>query len=183
MEEVLAEVRRRPAVGGIRLVGVDGPSGSGKSTFARRLAAVAGAPVIEADDFLSWGDFSGWWTRFDQEVLGPLLSGRDARYRVRDWQRDEFGSSLRPECKVVRWAPLTILDGVTTTRRAISDRLAYRVWVDAPRRQRLMRGLARDGEDHRDRWLRWQDEEDRFFGDDATRSRADLVIDTTDPAG
>ncbi|UIJ59565.1 (d)CMP kinase [Amycolatopsis acidiphila] len=56
VEEVLREIRRRTAVAGIRLVGVDGPSGSGKSTFARALAALADAPVIEADDFVSWGD-------------------------------------------------------------------------------------------------------------------------------
>jgi uridine kinase len=183
MEDVLREIRRRPAVAGIRLVGVDGPSGSGKSTFARALAALADAPVIEADDFVSWGDFSGWWPRFEQEVLGPLFSGRDACFRVRDWERDEFGSSLGQERKRVRWAPLVIVEGVTTTRRAVSDRLAYRVWVEAPRYQRLRRGLARDGEDHRDLWLRWQDAEDRFFSEDRTRSRADLVVDAADAQG
>lgn len=180
LEEVLREIRRRPAVAGIRLVGVDGPSGSGKSTFGRALAASAGAPVIEADDFVSWGDFSGWWPRFEEEVLDPLLNGRGAWYRVRDWARDEFGSSLRQEPKLVRWAPLVIIEGVTTTRRAVSDRLAYRVWVDAPREQRLRRGLTRDGEDHRDLWLRWQDAEDRFFSQDGTRIRADLVVDAAD---
>jgi uridine kinase len=183
VEEVLEKIRRRPAVAGIRLVGVDGPSGSGKSTFARALSAAAGAPVIEADDFVSWSDFSGWWSRFEEEVLGPLLTGRDACFRVRDWERDEFGSSLGQERKLVRWAPLVILEGVTTTRRAVSDRLAYRVWVEAPRQQRLRRGLARDGEDHRDLWLRWQQEEDRFFSEDGTRSRADLVVDAADPLG
>lgn len=180
MEEVLAEIRRRPAVAGIRLVGVDGPSGAGKSTFARALAALADAPLIEADDFVSWGDFSGWWQRFEAEVLEPLLSGRDACYRVRDWARDEFGSSLKPERKLVPWAPLVILEGVTTTRRAVSERLAYRVWVDAPREQRLQRGLTRDGDDHRHLWLRWQDEEARFFSEDDTQSRADLVVNAAD---
>lgn len=180
---MLAEIRRRPLVGGVRLVGVDGPSGSGKSTFARGLADLAGAPVVEADDFVSWADFSGWWPRFEVEVLGPLLSGRDACYRVRDWVGDEFGSSLLPERKLVRWAPLVVIEGVTTTRRAVADRLAYRVWVEAPREQRLRRGIVRDGEDHLDLWLRWQDVEERFFRDDGTRDRADLVVDTADAPG
>jgi uridine kinase len=180
IEGVLEEIYRLPAVAGIRLVGVDGPSGSGKSTFARALAELAGVPVIEVDDFVSWSDFAGWWPRLEQEVLEPLLSGRDACYRVRDWERDEFGTSLKKERKTVRWAPLVIVEGVTTTRRAVADRLTYRVWVEAPRHQRLMRGLARDGEDHRDLWLRWQDEEDRFFTADQTRNRADLVIGTAD---
>lgn len=179
MEAVLAEIRRRPALAGIRLVGVDGPAGSGKSTFARALASASGAPVIEVDDFVSWTDFAGWWPRWEQEVVEPLLSGRDACYRVRDWERDEFGTSLKDERKIVRWAPLVILEGVTTTRRAIADRLAYRVWVEAPRDECLERGLARDGEDHRELWLRWQAAEERFFTADGTRSRADLVVRTT----
>lgn len=181
LEGVLQEIRRRPAIGGIRLVGVDGPSGSGKSTFARALAEFADAPMIEMDDFVAWNDFAGWWPRLEREVLEPLLHGQDAVYRIRDWERDEFGTSLRAERKTVHWAPVVILEGVTCTRRAVSHRLAYRVWVQAPRQQRLHRGLARDGEDHRDLWLRWQDEEDRFFTADGTRSRADLLIDTTAP--
>ncbi|WP_236795758.1 hypothetical protein [Amycolatopsis sp. GM8] len=107
--------------------------------------------MIEADDFVSWDDFSGWRPRFEEEVLVPLLSGRKACYQMRDWERDEFRSSLQRERKLP--------------------------WVEAPRDQRLKRGLARDGEGHRDLWLRWQDVEERFFSEDDTRSRADLVVD------
>lgn len=52
-ETVLQEIYRRPAVGNIRLVGIDGHSGSGKSVFARVLAELTDAPVIEMDDFVS----------------------------------------------------------------------------------------------------------------------------------
>ncbi|HWC83636.1 MAG TPA: AAA family ATPase [Pseudonocardiaceae bacterium] len=183
MQAVLQEIFRRPSVAGMRLVGVDGPAGSGKTVFARALAELARAPVIELDDFVSWSDFTGWRPRFQREVLEPLLSGRDACYRVRDWANDEFGTSLKKERKIVRWAPLLVLEGVSCTCRAVDEILAYRVWIEAPRRQRLRRGLARDGEDHRDFWLRWQDEEDRFFAADDTRSRADLVVDTADADG
>jgi energy-coupling factor transporter ATP-binding protein EcfA2 len=54
VDEIAAFVRSRPAVDGIRLVGVDGPSGAGKSTLAARLAALLDAPIIELDDFVSW---------------------------------------------------------------------------------------------------------------------------------
>jgi uridine kinase len=55
LDAVLADVMRRDALGsGIRVVGVDGPSGSGMSVLAARLAARAGAPVVEIDDFVSW---------------------------------------------------------------------------------------------------------------------------------
>lgn len=46
------------------------------------------------DGFLSWGDPEGWWPRFEAEVVGPLLAGRDTSFRVRDLSGDEFGSGL-----------------------------------------------------------------------------------------
>jgi hypothetical protein len=177
---VLAEVAGREPVNGTRVIGIDGPSGGGKSTLARRFAQCSAATLVEVDDFVAWSDFSGWWPRFDAEVLTPLLSGRDASYRARDWEGDEFGTSLGG-WKTARWSPLVIVEGVTCTRRAVVDRLTYSIWVDTPADVRLARGLARDGGDHRQLWLDWQREEQRFFGGDETRSRADLRVDG-DPA-
>lgn len=176
LDDVVADVARRPAAAsGIRLLGVDGPSGSGKSTFAARLAARSDAAVIQIDDFVSWSDFAGWWPRFDRQVLIPLLAGTDAHYQVRDWT-DEFGTSLNG-WKTTAWAPLVIVEGVTCTRLAASARLAYRIWVEAPERVRLRRGLQRDGADHRDLWQNWMREEREFFVADGTRARADLRVD------
>ena len=174
MGEALQRIAARPAVRGIRLVGIDGPSGSGKSTLARRLAAAAGAPVVKIDDFVSWSDFAGWWPRFDAQVLQPLLVGDDARYQVRDWANDEFGTSLG-EWRATAWSPLVILEGVTSTRAAAD--LAYRIWVQAPDDLRLTRGLRRDGDSHRQLWLDWMDAEREFFAADGTKSLADLRVD------
>jgi hypothetical protein len=176
LDEVLAEVTQREVSGtGIRLVGVDGPSGSGKSTLAARLAARASAPVVQIDDFVSWSDFSGWWPRFDRQVLTPLVSGADAHYQVRDWANDEYGTSLGG-WKTLAWARLVVLEGVTCTRLAAASRLAYSIWVEAPQDVRLQRGLERDGTDHRDLWLTWMAGEREFFAADGTRARADLRV-------
>jgi len=177
MDDVLADVVKREALeSGIRLVGVDGPSGSGKSTFAGRLAARSHAPLIEIDDFVSWKNFAGWWPRLETQVVVPLQAGSDARYQVRDWKNDEFGTSLNG-WKTVTWAPLVILEGVTCSRLAATDFLAFRIWVDAPADLRLNRGVARDGETHRQLWLDRMKEEHRFFAEDGTRARADLRVD------
>jgi len=176
LDDVLAGVMRQDASGaGIRLVGVDGPSGSGKSTLAARLAARASAPVVQIDDFVSWSDFAGWWPRFETQVLSPLLSGKAARYQVRDWANDEYGTSLGG-WKTQAWAQLVILEGVTCTRLAAASRLACSIWVEAPEDLRLQRGLERDGTDHRQLWLTWMAEEREFFGADRTRARADLRV-------
>ena len=125
-------------VNGIRIVGVDGRSGSGKSFLASRLSTLLSAPVIEIDDFVSWDCFAGWWTRFDEQVLTPLLAGREARYQARDWS-DWYGSSLG-EWKTQAWSPTVILEGVTCTRRETVGRLAYAVWVEASPTYGLLEG-------------------------------------------
>ncbi len=104
LDDVLADISRRPAPYGVRLVAVDGGSGSGKTTFAARLAARAGAPLLAGDDFLSWPDFVGWWPRFWDQVVAPLRRGKNARYQARDWVGDEFGTSLG-EWKTLPWSP------------------------------------------------------------------------------
>lgn len=176
-DEVRKAVLAATAVAGIRLVGIDGPSGSGKSTLAQRLRTrLPGSGLVQIDDFVSWADPDGWWPRFDAEVLQPLAQGRAARYRVRDWTGDEFGTALAG-WKVQPWAPVVLVEGVTCTRRAASPYLAYTVWVHAPADQRLSRGLNRDGNDHLDVWQRWMAWEDQFFSQDRTRERADLRVD------
>ncbi|MGY0235842.1 uridine kinase family protein [Longispora urticae] len=177
-EAIAAEVLRREPVNGIRIIGVDGPSGSGKSVLAGELAAVLAAPVVEVDDFVSWADFAGWWPRFEEQVLTPLLAGRDAHYQVRDWQNDFEGASLGG-WRTLPWTPTVIVEGVTCTRRATVGRLAYAAWVEAPPALRLARGLARTTRPVRELWDRWMVEEDAFFLADGARERADLVVDTT----
>lgn len=163
-------------VDGIGIVGIDGPSGSGKSTLTRRLIDRTNATLVEIDDFVSWSDISGWWPRFDRQVLQPLLRGDDAHYQVRDWTNDPFGSSL-DGWKRAKWTPLIIFDGVTSTRRAIAPDLAYRIWVEAPDDVRLARGLERDGQKARTRWVDWMQIEEEYFLADRARDRADLLID------
>lgn len=99
---------------------------------------------------------------------------------MRDWEHDEFGTSL-DGWETTQRAPIVIVEGVTCTRRQAADRLAFSVWVDAPSDVRLARGIERDGGTHRHLWLRWMSEEQTFFNADRTRSRADLrVLGATD---
>jgi energy-coupling factor transporter ATP-binding protein EcfA2 len=169
------EILAAPAT--VRVVAVDGPSGAGKSTFARHLArALDDAPIIEIDDFLSWGDLDSWWPRLEDQVLHPLLDGRAAVYQQRDWDNDPLGHGLGG-WRTVPPAPVVILEGLTSSRQAVADRLALAVWVDAPADLRLERGVARDGEQMRDIWVDSMRLEDAFFACDRTRERAQLSVD------
>jgi uridine kinase len=173
---VIAEIEERQPTGPTRVIGIDGPAGSGKSTLARRLVTRLGAARVTTDDFLSWGDLRSWWPRFEAEVLTPLVEGRDARYQIRDWANDPEGDSVQ-HWRTTTWAPTVVLEGVSSTRREVAERLAYRIWVEAPDELRLQRGLARDGDYWHDHWVDWREMEAEFFATDGTRDRADLLVD------
>jgi uridine kinase len=176
---IAAAVADREPVNGIRIVGIDGPSGSGKSHLAAPLSALMAAPIVEIDDFVSWDCFGGWWPRFEEQVLTPLLAGQDATFQARDWT-DWYGSSLGA-WKTQPWSPTIILEGVTCTRSATVGRLVYAAWVEAPADLRLARGLARDTthDGKEELWQRWMREEEEFFAADGTRDRADTIVDTS----
>jgi uridine kinase len=165
------------------LVGIDGPSGSGKTTLAARLVErLDNVTAVGIDDFVSWPDFAGWWPRFDRECLTPLLDGCDAHYQGRDWEHDEYGTSLGPWMTAAA-AAVIVIEGVTCTRKAVTDRLSYAIWVEAPYNVRLQRGINRDGEDHRQLWVEWMEKEAAFFADDGTKARADVRISTGNDLG
>jgi uridine kinase len=70
-----------------------------------------------------------------------------------------------------------VLEGVSSGRAAVTDRLTVLVWVEVPDpTQRLERAVGRDGEAMRAFLARWQHDEDVHFRSDGTRGRADVVI-------
>ncbi len=180
LHDLAGEIAGRCERGRVNLVAIDGYAGSGKSTLARRLAGPLQAPVIEMDDFVSWGDLTGWWPRFEEQVISPLASGKPARYQRRDWENDYFGDSLG-EWRTVERAPIMIFEGLTSSRLAIANQLTMAIFVEAPRDVMLRRGLKRDGDGMRERWLQSHRQQEEWFEEDNTRWRAEVIVDTSLP--
>lgn len=159
-----------------RLVAVDGRGGSGKTSFTTRLRRLLPAVVvIEIDDFLSWSDLDDWWPRVEKEAIDPVLAGDSARFRVRDWDTDPLGQGLDG------WRDLgpgdtVIVEGVTSSRAAVAERLSLSFWLEAPPDVRLVRGVRRDGEAMRSVWQNWMRLEDEFFERDDARGRASYRV-------
>jgi hypothetical protein len=148
--ELAARIRATAPRGGLRtrIVAVDGRGAAGKTTFAARLAgALGGAPLVHTDDVVARTGHP-WWPALEAEVLAPLAAGG-------------------PE--------VLIVEGVSSSRRAITDRLAYGIWLHVPVGPRLARGIERDGPDAD--WAAYQVEENAFFAADPAPDRADLVVD------
>jgi uridine kinase len=162
-----------PRCGTVRLVAIDGPGGAGKSVFAQRLALALGdVPIVHTDDFASWDNPHNWWPRLEEQVLDPLERGKPVRYQRYDWIARELGVWVE-----VPVSDVVIVEGVSSSRAAVKDRLTMAIWIESPREVRLSRGLERDGEAMRPAWDRWMAGEDVFFARDRTRERADLVVD------
>ena len=175
-ESVLA----RPArLGAVRVVSVDGPAGSGKTTFAGRLARALraeGTRVAElhTDDVVDgWNDIVTFWPRLEKWVLDPLRRGEDGAYRVYDWTAGCFSATWT----ALPVPEILVLEGVTSGRAAARAELSLGVFVLADPRLRLARGLARDGQELRELWLRWMADEDAHFAMDRTAYHADMVVD------
>lgn len=170
--DLAAEVWSRvPRLGATRLVAIDGPGGAGKSTYAARLAEACDAQVVHTDDFASWDNPIHWWPRLEEQVLRPIAANQAARYQRYDWNRRTFA-----EWHTVAPGGVLILEGVSSARAAVRDRLSFSVWIETPRQIRLLRGLARDGNDAEKLWERWMSDEDAHFATDRTREHADAVV-------
>ncbi|MBO9521210.1 MAG: (d)CMP kinase [Nocardioidaceae bacterium] len=164
---------REPTLGAGRLLCIDGPAGSGKTTLAGQVAERTGAPVLRMDDL-----YDGWrgLPTVGPHVLGilePLAAGAPGRYRRYDWHAGAYA-----EEHVVAPAPLLVLEGVGSGSLAWSSWATALVWVEADAEVRLARGLARDGEEYRDEWRQWSEDEQVLFARERTRERADLVLRT-----
>lgn len=178
-DTVLDSAVRRPALlHGARLICVDGPAGSGKTTLADavdRLARDRGLSVslVHLDDvYDGWDGLPEIGATVTETVVRPLAEGRAAAYRCYDWHAGRYA-----EQRSVPTADLVVVEGVGAGHPGYADLVTLLVWVHAPSRLRLERGLARDGAELEPQWRRWREAERRLHREEDTGARADLRVD------
>lgn len=178
---ILEVATAQPAgLGPTRLVTIDGPSGAGKTTLAAALipmASAAGWTVtgVALEELYEGWQIDGAWQRLDEQVLGPVSRGEPGRIRRYDWTQRRFGADVRP----VPVTDLLVVEGCGAGCRAADAYRPTRVWVQAPPDVARDRGLARDGAEYADRLRDWAALERAHFAAEATRTRADVQVDTT----
>ena len=180
IDNLLDHVQAAPArLGRTRLISVDGPAGSGKSTLANRVADRAETRglhtlVLHMDDLYDgWDGAVRGFALLRDHVLARLADGREGRYRRYDWNAGAYA-----ELHVVPvTVELLIVEGVTSADRDADPWQSLRIWIETTNEVRLDRGIDRDGEALRDRWLDWMRWERDHFATENTRARADLIID------
>jgi uridine kinase len=169
----------RARCGEVVVVALDGPSGAGKTTLARgiELALEPAGPVavVHMDHlYPGWDGLAQAAGLLTTQVLEPLARGERAAYRLWSWVRDEWaGTREVPPCRFL------VVEGCGSSVEPAGSYAAVSVFVDADLALRMRRGIERDGEAYRPQWQRWADQETALFSADATRERADLVLDTS----
>ncbi len=169
-----------PTLGESRLVCVDGPAGSGKTTLADALLAAGGRQVpsvslLHMDDlYEGWQGLGDVGARVRDDIVVPLSHGEPGHYRRWDWSAGAWA-----EEHLVDPVSLLLIEGVGAGAGQYADAITTLVWVEAPGDLRLARGVERDGEGMRARWEAWQVSEEDLFERQATRSRADVIVDGT----
>lgn len=168
-----------PRLGRTRLISVDGPAGSGKTTLAAHIAEHAelrglNTLVLHMDDLYDgWDGATRGFGLLRDHVLKRLADGREGRYRRFDWIQNTYA-----ELHVVpATVELLIVEGVTSADREADPWQSLRIWVETSNEVRLDRGIERDGEALRDRWLEWMRWERDHFTTENTRARAHIIVD------
>jgi uridine kinase len=183
-ERLLQLPRRRETL----LVGIDGRGASGKSTLAEALARLSqDTTVVQVDDFYrSESEREARRQRGDREigdafdlrrlldqVIRPLSVDEPATFQRYDWDSDQLA-----EWKIVEPGGIVVIEGNYSTRAGLREFYDFTIWVDAPHDVRLQRGVERDGEAARQRWLHeWMPEEDRYIASERPSESCDLVVD------
>ena len=154
------------------VIAVDGRSASGKTTFAARLAAALECQCVHSDD-LAWNhSFFDWWPLLTEQVLRPFKAGRAVR-----WTPDAWSEHGRSGAICVQPAAVLIVEGVSSSRRELSEWIDYSVWLETDSQLTQTRGLERDGPDGFDFWFEWQSHENPFLERDQPWTRASLIVD------
>ena len=182
-----AILHQRIAPGGPFIIGIDGAGGAGKSVLADQVAGelmsrAHAVALIKMDDFYQPNSApnrgsstigAGFdWRRLEKQVLKPAKSNQPIQYQRYDWTTDSLEEWHEASARVV------IVEGIYSTRIELEEFYDFTIWVECPRRIRLARGVQRDGESVRDRWLNeWMPEEDRYVAEHSPQTRADLVYD------
>jgi uridine kinase len=162
--------------GTTKVVAIDGPSGGGKTDCARALAArMPDTLVLHMDDlYPGWEGLMQAIDDLHDQVLAPLASGRQATYRRWDWEHGRYG-----EQQALPATALLLVEGVGSGAKPGSALESALIWLEADRDERFRRAMQRDGESYLPHWQRWAAHEDALFALDTTRSRADLIINTS----
>lgn len=182
MENILEKIRDlKPSCGETVFIAIDGHGGSGKSTFAKNLAKLLDASIIETDDFAGIENPKNWHISMLKKVFKPISTGSEnLQIQPAIWWKGEPQKPM----KNIQVKPIMIIEGVASCRKEFEPFLAYKIFIDTKKDTCIARGVKRDqdftGKDPLELipiWENWRQKELDFYAADDSKAKADLIID------
>lgn len=169
----------------ILLIAIDGPGGSGKSFFTDNLSKyLSNCQIIHFDDFYyernsnhhnqSKIGSSFDWNRLENEILIPLNEGSIAYYQKYDWIKDKVYGKYE-----VKAEGIILIEGIYSCRKEIRHYYDLSIWIEVDYNIRLKRGVERDGESMKYKWIsKWMPKENEYITSEfhSPREYADIII-------
>ena len=169
------------------LLAIDGMCASGKSTLAKHIAERYECNIFHMDDFfltpnirtderLAQPGGNVDVSRFEAEVLKPLLRGDTVRYQRYDCKTGEFFRQPPVEPK-----PLEIVEGAYSLHPMLRDTYDIAIGLRVTPEAQIRRIAAREGKARLPDFIaRWIPLEERYLAETEVWARCDLVIDTNE---
>ncbi len=177
------------------VVALDGGSGAGKSTLASLIAAEFETSLIPLDDFFSaqipddhWDTFSVEeklknifdWKRLRNQVLEPLLAGKNAQWYAFDFEAKNSDGSYQMQTDYCERLPadVILLDGAYSASLPIADLIDLKILVEVPIKERHQRlELRENDKNFLAQWhQRWDEAETHYFTHRRPQSSFDVIV-------
>lgn len=167
------------------LIGVSGFGGSGKSTTAKELGNKLDAPVVGVDSFQKKGvfdtNFNLWeimdFARLEKEVL-KLFQEQESVIR---YGHADAKTGLISETIEFKNNGILIVEGVGLFRPELMKYFTYKIWIDCPIEEAILRGKKRDREEYHnptdELWDGvWKENDLEYYATFKPSESADLII-------
>ena len=164
------------------ILAIDGKCASGKTTLAARLGELYRCNVLHMDEFFlrpeqrtpeRFGEVGGNvdYERFREEVLLPLLSGRDFSYRPFDCKTFTLAAPVTVVPK-----KLTIIEGSYAMHPYFGDPYDLKILLTVDPESQRKRIRERPAFLHRRFFEEWIPMENRYLETFQTHRQADLIL-------
>lgn len=164
------------------IVALDGRCASGKTTVAEGLKSIYGCNVFHMDDFFlraeqrtkeRYNEVGGNvdYERFSEEVLTPLIQGKDVLYRKFDFHKLCMNAPVRVKPK-----SLNIVEGSYSMHPSLAASYDLSVFSDISPEEQKKRILIRNRYNAQDFFDKWIPLEEKYFIGTNLRARCDIII-------
>ncbi|MCM1523617.1 MAG: uridine kinase [Ruminococcus sp.] len=164
---------------------IDGRCASGKTTLAGDIARLTDCNVFHTDDFFTplcrrtaerldeaGGGFDR--ERFSEEILLPLLSGKDFSYRPYSCTEQAFLAPVNVCAKSIN-----IIEGAYSCHKELAENYDLMIFLTCSPEKQLARITERNGADGAEAFrTRWIPAEEKYFAAMNVRQRCHMIIET-----